>query len=425
MMFRLLWLWIGLPLLVSVFCFKEKKEWQDIASTTAVAVAILCYYPLSSTSLSMLLLMLVYFLSLYYSEKNILSAMLYYLFAFVNVELAGTLTYALPLDRFAGTTSIIYIDGLIILILSVTFSLFGKRALIKLTEKNEYVEPVALILGAATFLYFFRNIYLFEVLSERGNELVADTVTGIIGGIFGLLILVLLLNHRSEKMKRLAEQEKMNDRINLDYTINLEKHYQEMRKFKHDYQNVLTSIEAFITEKEYEKFEEYYYNHLQQSSVHLEQLEVTLSELANMKNLEIKGLLYTKLTLASTVGADAHLEIKEVIQIKHHVLPLVRALGIILDNAIEAIEDIGSGKIDVAFIKEEGDIIILIQNSCLETTPPLFVLEEEGFSTKGENRGLGLSNLNELFQHTPVFVETSIDSGLFIQKLTLSEKEEG
>lgn len=223
-----------------------------------------------------------------------------------------------------------------------------------------------------------------------------------------------------------VEREKALYQLNLEYMSNLEKNYKEIRKFKHDYQNILFTLSAFLENKEYEKLESYYYEQIQPTSDHLDEASMQLSELSQLENLEMKSLLYTKLSVVNAKGFEIKLEIKEKIKIdSKYILSIVRGMGILLDNAIEALEDLGSGALSVAIIKDEEAVIIVVQNNCLRSLPPLFQLEQEGFSTKGENRGLGLTNLKEIFQDLPIMLETENLGERFTQRIIILLEGDG
>jgi len=104
---------------------------------------------------------------------------------------------------------------------------------------------------------------------------------------------------------------------------------------------------------------------------------------------------------------------------------MVRILGIILDNAIEELQTLGEGALYIVCIKSEDIIRFTIQNSCRLDMPPLKQLQESGFSTKGERRGLGLSNLYEIINNlSNVSLMTNIEDGQFSQTLIV-ERDNG
>ena len=150
-----------------------------------------------------------------------------------------------------------------------------------------------------------------------------------------------------------------------------------------------------------------------------------LTELQNMKQREIKSILALKLITAQNNEIEVDLEIKEVIEdIPVDAIVLVRALGILLDNAIEALEELTIGKLTVAIFKNKQEIQFIIQNDCKEHMPSIQQLKKEGFSTKGENRGLGLSNVKEMLDKYPnVVLKTTIRNQLFSQQLIITRRD--
>ena len=83
----------------------------------------------------------------------------------------------------------------------------------------------------------------------------------------------------------------------------------------------------------------------------------------------------------------------EIDKIDMNTIELSRITGIIIDNAIEASEALEDPLIRIAFIDNEESVTFIVMNKCSDNTPKIHELFEEGFSTKGDNRGLGLSTL--------------------------------
>ena len=103
-------------------------------------------------------------------------------------------------------------------------------------------------------------------------------------------------------------------------------------------------------------------------------------------------------------------------------LALVRGLGIILDNALEELETLNGGKLNILFTKEEEEVVIIISNSCSGTVENIRTLKTKGFSSKGMNRGLGLSNLQEIINENDFVLDTSVKNNLFTQIIRIQER---
>ena len=205
------------------------------------------------------------------------------------------------------------------------------------------------------------------------------------------------------------------------YTQELEQHQTAMRKFKHDYQNILLSLDSFIKEKKWDDLENYYETKIKAASAVITSNEFALEALSRIKVNEIKSMFTAKLTIAQSMGIDATFEAHEEIDsISVDSVSLVRMLGIILDNAIEALTELGYGTLRVAYFREGTDIVFIVQNTCLPDLK-LMELEQKGFSTKEKGRGQGLSNLHEIASSCPnVTRETGIKGDIFTQKLTIN-----
>ena len=105
------------------------------------------------------------------------------------------------------------------------------------------------------------------------------------------------------------------------------------------------------------------------------------------------------------------------------IIDLSRCLGILLDNAIEASLSSEKKRLNIAFIKKNSSILIIISNTFKGVIPPLSKIFKTGFSTKGKNRGLGLSNLSEIMNnYSNTTLDTSISDDRFIQNITISSK---
>lgn len=207
-----------------------------------------------------------------------------------------------------------------------------------------------------------------------------------------------------------------------EYTNNLETLYMDMRKFRHDYINILSSISGFFEDNDIDGLEKYFNNHIYPLNNTMEKNNFKLGLLKNIKISEIKGLLSAKLIRAQELKLNVNIDIAEPISyIDMDIIDLVRSLGILLDNAIEAALKSNNKKVELGIIKKDFSVTILVINSCPKNIPPIGNLFKEGFSTKGENRGLGLSNLKSIINKSKnVFLDTYIQNEEFIQCLNIS-----
>ncbi len=211
------------------------------------------------------------------------------------------------------------------------------------------------------------------------------------------------------------------------YVASLEELNRDMRKFKHDYMNILTSMRHFIDSKNYSELEVYFYRHILQTEENEQAHEMAFSMLNCLHIASLKGLLTTKLIQAHACHVPMHVEVVEDIdRIALDEIQLNRMCGILLDNALEASKNTTEPWIRLAFIRMDGVVLIACINTFSSNQSHELKVHEifkEGFSTKGEERGLGLFILRQMVDASPKLrLNTKINGNLFIQELFIDEE---
>nr|WP_281673194.1 GHKL domain-containing protein [Staphylococcus auricularis] len=210
------------------------------------------------------------------------------------------------------------------------------------------------------------------------------------------------------------------------YTLQIENINHEMRKFRHDYVNILTTLSEFIRDDDMPGLREYFNKEIMPIQDSLQTKSIKINGIDNLKVREIKSLVTTKILQAQEKNIRISIEVPEHIDhIDMNTISLSRIIGIIIDNAIEASEKVEDDpNIIIAFIKAEASIYFVVMNKCAPDTPQVHHLFKEGYSTKGENRGLGLATLKEITDTTSnVLLDTVIDNGYFVQKVEILDTE--
>lgn len=205
-----------------------------------------------------------------------------------------------------------------------------------------------------------------------------------------------------------------------EYTSSLEKLYTDMRAFRHDYINIISSLIGYIENRDIDGLEKHFNEHIIPLSKGIESNNFKIGILKNVKIAEIKGILSSKLIRAQELGIDTFIDIVEPIEkINMDIIDLSRCVGILLDNAIEAALECDAPFLKVAIINKESSVLIVIINS-IHNEIPIYKIYQKGFSTKGKNRGLGLCNLKEITsKYNNVSLDTLIENGEFKQLLQI------
>ncbi|MFR3684827.1 MAG: sensor histidine kinase, partial [Enterococcus sp.] len=149
------------------------------------------------------------------------------------------------------------------------------------------------------------------------------------------------------------------------------------------------------------------------------------NQLLLIENMEIKGLLISKLAEAESKGILIQLEISDIFKdLPMEASDLLRVMGIFLDNAIEAVAGLSQPmqKISIVIMQDDTTFVIRIKNPNGHKVL-LHELLKPNFSTKGKNHGLGLANVRNILARYPhVLNEINIQNDQFIQTLTIKKE---
>lgn len=235
------------------------------------------------------------------------------------------------------------------------------------------------------------------------------------------VLIFLMLYNTLQANKKLELQAREQENLT-HYMAQLENHYQDIRRFKHDYLNILSTITGYIQENDMDKLRNYFDSNIVTSSSILLNQADTLARLSLIKVTEIKGLLYTKMVQAMNCQLDVSFELtQEITELSTDLLTLSRVLGIFLDNAIEAASETEQKRFHIAIVCKAHSVIFHIENSTKPLLFPLEALFEPSTSSKEAHSGLGLPTANMLIANAPELTSNTIcENGLFKQILVVS-----
>lgn len=280
-----------------------------------------------------------------------------------------------------------------------------------------------LILSILTLVIVYGYVLFIEQNTTDFYDVICDLV---FFAFFGITNVLLQFEHQRgvNRAVELKHQSALLDN-HRRYIAEMEKHYTEMRKFRHDYQNVILALNEYLKTNDVEGLNDYYQNVLKPTSVALSEQKYELEDISHIEDKAIKGLLFSKLSVAQNEGIIVSFECPTVFEcfcMKR--IDLIIALGIIIDNAIEATHKSENGSIRVALFRADKEQIIIVENTIDEKLPPLWQLKKTGCSTKGNNRGLGLTNLQEIIDKYPrVYLETTYTDTVFVQKIIIGKDQ--
>lgn len=204
------------------------------------------------------------------------------------------------------------------------------------------------------------------------------------------------------------------------YSRHLELAQRELHSVQQNYQTILSCLYKCADENDSKGMLNILHKDVLKIDQSVNQHIKQMNQLVLIEIVELKGLVLGKILEAEQRGSRLFVEVKSPIKRASMALPdLLRCVGILLDNAIEAMPD--NSEMTLVFL-QENDLTIVVKNP-FEVAPDLQKIWQEGYSTKGTDRGLGLSNLRQIVSgYENILQDTRIEQNQFIQVLVI-EKE--
>ena len=308
---------------------------------------------------------------------------------------------------------------LLILMLTPKVNEFLTSLISNFISFKTYYKIVMLLLSSMLIIYNFIWLYSYSL-----NNAITYYIS--ISIIFTFLLILILIS--SSLLKNLhikieVEAEKQKLEQQKKYIESLEKNNNEIRKFKHDFNNIILGLEGYITSNEVNniKLRDYFYNNIKNLNTKIELDNIVLSHLNNIKVPSIKNLLTNKIISAQNNDFKVNISVEDEIDNFYvNEMQLSRILGIFLDNSLEAGLELDNNRfIELIILKANKTIVIQITNTFKNTNLDIDKINESGYSTKGENRGIGLSSANDIISKHNMILNTRIEDNLFKQILTI------
>lgn len=198
----------------------------------------------------------------------------------------------------------------------------------------------------------------------------------------------------------------------------------EIRRFRHDALNLLYGVNGYVESDDFEGLKRYFSNIQEQIKVILDDSWFSIEKI---KDLSVRGLLTAKLGFAKESNIAMQIHIEKDIRINDHYIKnsdLCEILGIFIDNALESAVQAENKKVDI-FIAESDEYINIIIENTFKKKPDIALLNQ-GFTSKGKDRGMGLGICKKILSQYPhILNNTFINHHLFVQEISIFKNQYG
>lgn len=205
-----------------------------------------------------------------------------------------------------------------------------------------------------------------------------------------------------------------------EYNKTLHILHDSVRGFKHDFDNIVTTIGGYIKTNDMKGLEKYY-SQLEEDCSKVNNLYILNPDIIN--NPGVYNLLTSKYSEAEEKGIKVNLTfLLDLNNLHMKVYEFARILGILLDNAIEASTECDEKEINIIFRNETKNNrnIILIENTYKDKDVNIEQIFNKGITGKENHTGLGLWEIRQILKkNNNVNLHTDKNEKYFSQQLEI------
>ncbi len=337
-----------------------------------------------------------------------------YISIFISVVLAQTILNEFMKINYIDMVTIPLYHIITSLLIYTIFSLVC--ILLKKRKKIfDYLQPslkvtviINLILGISVI---FINSYIISIYHFNFSTTVKVIMILSLLVYFVFSMYSILRTNKLEQTAKDLETEKI-------YNKTLSILHDNIRCFKHDFNNIVQVIGGYIDLNDMNGLNKYYQSLLKECKLNN---NLNLLNPQTINNPSIYSLLNNKYYQALQYGITMNFEIfSDLSTINFNIYEFTRILGILLDNAIEAAKETTEKIIEIQFKSDSKKQLFIIENSCADNNISTTKIFEKGYSTKKNNSGIGLWKVhNILSKNTNIDLFTTVKNNKFKQELSV------
>lgn len=337
-----------------------------------------------------------------------------YISIFISVVLAQTILNEFMKINYIDMVTIPLYHIITSLLIYTIFSLVC--ILLKKRKKIfDYLQPslkvtviINLILGISVI---FINSYIISIYHFNFSTTVKVIMILSLLVYFVFSMYSILRTNKLEQTAKDLETEKI-------YNKTLSILHDNIRCFKHDFNNIVQVIGGYIDLNDMNGLNKYYQSLLKECKLNN---NLNLLNPQTINNPSIYSLLNNKYYQALQYGITMNFEIfSDLSTINFNIYEFTRILGILLDNAIEVANETTEKIIEIQFKSDSKKQLFIIENSCADNNISTTKIFEKGYSTKKNNSGIGLWKVhNILSKNTNIDLFTTVKNNKFKQELSV------
>lgn len=401
--------------------FSKKQAFIYIAST--VITALIANYVIAWPFNIVLNYSSAFIILFFIMKLNFIQSLIAALFPSIVFNLAENLIANPYFDLLKITleqsrTIVIYRIPFVLLIYLIVFifsSILKYRKVTVTILENFDVKTKTII--TLNFIFGFLNIFLQGVLSVRYIDILPIEFT-----FFNFISLLFYFGLSFYSLAKIMNLVTTTQKLETEKEYNKTLHilHDSVRGFKHDFDNIVTTIGGYIKTNDMKGLEKYY-SQLEEDCEKVNNLYILNPDIIN--NPGIYNLLTTKYSEAVEKGIKVNLTfLLDLNNLHMKIYEFARMLGILLDNAIEAASESDEKVLNIVFRNDSKNNrnIVLIENTYKDKNVNIDEIFNKGVTGKENHTGLGLWEVKQILKkNNNINLYTNKNDTYFSQQLEI------
>lgn len=212
------------------------------------------------------------------------------------------------------------IDSVYMLFVAISFTIFSiiyayiaKFFIKQLSVSDLSLNKIYLTLVSLFLLTILGLIYFY--LPNREMSFGDAKFISIMYAVVIITTAILIITISFSIIRQIQYKRNMQEIENYyKYTLQIEKINHEMRKFRHDYVNILSTLSDFIREEDMDGLRKYFRSEILPMQDSMQMNAIKINGLENLHIREIKGLLTTKILQAQEKSIRISIEVPDPIE---------------------------------------------------------------------------------------------------------------
>lgn len=317
----------------------------------------------------------------------------------------------IPIYRLVSTLFVylfIFVLYKLLLLFKVTINILDN-----ISKRNKRVILLNILFA---LIVVFMQMYLIGYYNDKLPLfiIIIDILSIVV--YFLLSIYSMVKTMKLEKVEEDLEQEKL-------YNKTLQILHDNIRAFKHDFANIVSGIGGYVDTNDMEGLRKYY-KQLLQDCKQVSNLGSLNPEVINSPSVYsvLANKYYRADSLGIKINLDSFIDFKN---LNMGIYEFTRILGILMDNAIEAASECDNKLVNVIIRNDNKQHrqLLRIENTYKDKNIDLDKISEKGYSTKPNNTGLGLWEVDRIIKkHKNLARFTTKNDEFFIQQLEIYDE---